>query len=31
MIGMCNFPANSLLDMISFLIAPPEDFLSKNL
>ena len=30
-IGLCNSSANSLLEIYSFLIDPPEDFLSKNL
>ena len=29
MIGLCNFSANSILDMISFLIASPEVFYEK--
>ena len=29
--GLCNSPANCSLDIVSFLIAPPEVFLSKNL
>ena len=31
MIGLCNYSADSLLYIISFLIAPTEPFLSKNL
>ena len=30
-IGLCNYFANSLLDIFSFLTVPPEVFLSKNL
>ena len=29
-IGLCNSSANSLFDIFSFLIAPPEVSLSKN-
>ena len=28
--GLCNFSANSLLEIFSFLTLPPEDFSSKN-
>ena len=30
-IGLCNSSANFSLEMVSFLIVPPEFFLSKNL
>ena len=30
-IGLCNFSANYLLEIILFLIVTPEDFSSKNL
>ena len=30
-IGLCNSSANSLLDIISFLIPPPDASVSKNL
>ena len=29
-IGLCNSSANSLLEIISFLIVPPEIFYQKN-
>ena len=30
-IGLCSYSANSLFEIISFLIAPPDVFLSKSL
>ena len=30
-IGLCNSSPNTLLEIVSFLIVPPETFLKKNL
>ena len=31
MIGLCNSSANSLFEVVSFLIPPPKVYLTKNL